>query len=203
MSAPEAPGGEAAIESGAVRVEYRLASAGDAPCIGVLGTQVFLDTYAKEGIRPAIANEALEHFSTGAVAAALASPESAFLVAAHGEHLVGFAQLTMDARIDLLPPGRAVELHRLYVQRPYLGKGIGKGLLRQAEAFATAKGARWLWLTAWVGNAPALSFYRKQGYGEIGSSLYVYRGDEYETRVFLHDLEAASSLRKGGQASTR
>jgi ribosomal protein S18 acetylase RimI-like enzyme len=192
-----------AIEPGTAGIEIRVAIPDDALCLGVLGTQVFLDTYAKDGIRPAIANEALEHFSTSTLAAALARPETVFLVAERGEHLVGFAQLTMDARLDLLPPGKAAELHRLYVQRPYLGFGIGKGLLREAESLAAAKGTRWLWLTAWVGNAPALTFYRKQGYEEIGSNLYVYRGDEYETRVFLQDLEAASSRRKVDQASTR
>ncbi|MDR6580216.1 hypothetical protein J2X88_005123 [Pseudomonas extremaustralis] len=32
----------------------------DALCIGVLGMQVFLDTYATEGIRTSIATEALQ-----------------------------------------------------------------------------------------------------------------------------------------------
>ena len=40
----------------------RAARAADAPCLGVLATQVFLDTYATGGIRPAVAREVLAAF---------------------------------------------------------------------------------------------------------------------------------------------
>lgn len=43
-------------------VTIRQATAEDAPCIGMLGMQVFLDTYATHGIRNAIATEALQAF---------------------------------------------------------------------------------------------------------------------------------------------
>jgi hypothetical protein len=49
-------------------IAIRRAKAADALCIAVLGTQVFLDTYAVDGIRPALAREALETLSPGAMA---------------------------------------------------------------------------------------------------------------------------------------
>jgi hypothetical protein len=45
-----------------VDVGFRAATASDALCIGVLATQVFLDTYATDGIRPSLAREVLEQF---------------------------------------------------------------------------------------------------------------------------------------------
>jgi len=49
--------------------------------LGMLGSQVFLDTYATDGIRPAIAREALASFSTEAMASSLAKPRTRILVA--------------------------------------------------------------------------------------------------------------------------
>ena len=44
----------------------------DSLCVAVLGLQVFLDTYATEGIRDSIAREALEAFSQASIAGIIA-----------------------------------------------------------------------------------------------------------------------------------
>jgi hypothetical protein len=62
----------------------------DALCIGVLGMQVFLDTYATEGIRDSIAAEALQAFSRQTISALIAQPGTAIIVAEANGHLVGF-----------------------------------------------------------------------------------------------------------------
>ena len=43
--------------------EFRVARPIDALCVGVLATQVFLDTYATAGLRPDLAREALANYS--------------------------------------------------------------------------------------------------------------------------------------------
>ena len=50
----------------------------DALCLGVLATQVFLDTYATNGIRSDLAREALSVYSQETFAARLADPNSRF-----------------------------------------------------------------------------------------------------------------------------
>jgi ribosomal protein S18 acetylase RimI-like enzyme len=170
-------------------ITCRMAAGLDAPCLSVLATQVFLDTYATRGIRPAIAREVRQYLSEEAFAALLADPGRGILVAEQMEHLLGFAQLTHGQTHALLPPeARAAELSRLYVQRPFLGKGIGKELLARAEILAGEKGADLLWLSAWTGNTAALRFYEGRGYQDVGGSVYTFEGDSYETRVFLKRL---------------
>jgi len=167
---------------------FRLATRADALCIGVVGTQVFLDTYAPEGIRPALANEVLEHFCTPAIAALLARTDTSFMLAEVANHLVGFCQLTHGQGHELALPGPVAEVHRLYVQRPFLGQGIGKTLMRISEDHARERGAQSVWLTAWVENRRALGFYAAQGYHDVGSDTYVFQGDEYENRVLVKPL---------------
>jgi GNAT superfamily N-acetyltransferase len=165
----------------------RPATAGDALCLGVLAIQVFLDTYAPEGIHPPLAREALATGSIDGFAALLADAGVSIVVAERAGSLVGFAQVRHDAPRELVADPRAAELRRLYVQEPFTGCGVGRALLRAAEQAAAARGATTLWLTAWVGNARALAFYPRCGYALAGRTAYVIEG-----RAFANDLFARS-----------
>ena len=156
------------------RVAFRDAVADDALCIAVLGTQVYLDTYATEGIRPAIAREVHEVLSTEAVTAALSAPAARFIVAERDGHLVGFAHLDLDAAHASVPAARPAKLHRLYVQERFTGAGLGSALLARAEERVSTEGATALWLTAWIGNARALAFYPRRGYADVGVDWYAF-----------------------------
>lgn len=80
------------------------------------------------------------------------------------------------------------ELVRLYVQRHFHGTGIGRSLLSRVEADARRVSSRCLWLTAWAGNAKALTFYARAGYVDTGSTDYVFEGRAYENRIFEKEL---------------
>lgn len=172
-------------------VSIRPAGANDAPCISVLGTQVFIDTYAADGIRPSLAREVAAHLSAPAVAALLAMPAVRFLAAERAGHLIGFAQLTEGATHDRVAARPAAELNRLYVLERFTGAGVGAALLGRAEALAAAAGAAALWLTAWDGNRRALGFYARRGYTDVGATPYVFEDERYVNRVFVKVLRRA------------
>lgn len=175
------------------RLKIRRALPEDALCLGVLGTQVFLDTYATEGIRPAIAREVLAAFSTAACAELLEDSGLGVEVAEYEEHLVGFHQVRFRARHEVAPPGIQAELYRLYVQEPFAGCGVGTALLRSAEEMAFKQGATVLWLTPWVHNHRALRFYAARGYEDYGATLFRFEGEAHENRVVAKLLPAASA----------
>jgi GNAT superfamily N-acetyltransferase len=164
---------------------YRPAVPSDALCLGVLATQVFLDTYATKGIRTAIAREVLQTCSVDACARALADGATSVLVAEHESHLVGFAQIAHGAMHALVGDEPAAELQRLYVQEPFTTRGVGRDLLRHAEKAAAARGADVLWLTTWIGNPRALSFYPRRGYEDVGETPHVFEGEEFPNRLFV------------------
>jgi GNAT superfamily N-acetyltransferase len=180
----------------AVGVSFRAAGVADALCISVLGTQVFLDTYAADGIRPSLAREVAGHLSVPAVAASLATPGVSFLVAERAGHLIGFAQLTAGATHGLVAARPAAELNRLYVLERFTGLGVGTALLAQAEALAAASGAAVLWLTAWDGNRRALGFYARRGYADVGATPYVFEDERYVNRVFAKALAGGDVSRR-------
>lgn len=175
----------------ALDFSLRPATPDDALCISVLGMQVFLDTYATDGIRPSVAREAVEHHSLGAASALLADQQCRIHVAERAQHMIAFAQITIGSTHSLVAAERPAQLNRLYVQEPFTGTGVGTALLNQAEAIASAAGMSALWLTSWTGNRRALTFYARRGYTDVGATTYVFENESYENRVFMKLLRGS------------
>lgn len=171
----------------------RRALPSDALCLRLLGLQVFLDTYATEGIRPTLAREVLETFSERAMQAALADAASRITVAERDGHLIGFAHLRLPAANALAPAGVQAELFRLYVQASFAGQGLGRALLADSERRAREDGANVLWLKVWVHNARARAFYARCGLSDCGSTWYEFEDERHENRVLAKRLDAAGA----------
>jgi len=167
-----------------LNLTFRKATTADALCIAVLGMQVFLDTYATEGIRDALAREVLESFSAPTISALIARVDTTFLVAEVNGHLIGFAHLTTHTFHPMVGDPQAAELKRLYVQERFTGFGIGWQLLRRVEAEAASQSASMLWATVWVGNERALRFYPRQGYVHVGAPTYEFQGETHENHLY-------------------
>lgn len=170
----------------------RPASAEDALCLSVLAQQVFLDTYATQGIRPAIAREVLACYSERAFAEAIASEGARFAVAELSGHHVGFAQVTVGARHELVLGDAQSRLLRLYIQEPFTGQRVGTRLLAEAESLAASAGSQVLWLTTWVHNHRALAFYGRRGYEDLGLTYFTFEGESHENRVYAKSLASVA-----------
>jgi len=173
-------------------VTLRPATIADAPCLGALATQVFLHTYAQEGIRPTLVREVRHNFAPEVIEALLRQPDTSVIVAEAAQHLLGFVQLRRGAIHPLVQADSAIELQRIYVLAHWQGKGVGRLLLNHAETLADGQGARALWLTAWVANAQALAFYAHQGYTDIGATTYRFEDESFENRVLVRQLGVAT-----------
>lgn len=174
--------------SGVANVTLRSATIDDALCLGVLATQVFLDTYAHAGISATLADEVRSAFSTVAFSALIGQPNTFITVAECDGALIGFAQTTLGTAQALVPCPSCAELDRLYVQEPFTRRSVGSRLLREHEALAAGRGAQMLWLSPWVGNHRALRFYAQHGYTDHGL-VYFHMGPErIENRVYAKHL---------------
>jgi GNAT superfamily N-acetyltransferase len=166
----------------------RPAHADDALCLSVLAMQVFLDTYAAQGIRPQIAREVMASCSEASFHRTLSESGTRIDVAEVNGHLIGFAEVTLSASHDLAPSGLQAELLRLYVQEPFTGARVGTALLRQAEQHASDAGSTVLWLTSWVHNHRALAFYARRGYTDHGLTQFNFEGETHLNKVLAKKL---------------
>lgn len=170
----------------------RPAAPEDAITIAALAVQVFLDTYATEGVRPDLAREAFAEYAAEAFATRLQEPSRRFVLAEQASGLIGFAEIQA---CPLAAPAGAVigaELVRLYVQPKAQGRGVGSCLLQAAEQAAAAAALGCVWLTAWEGNHRARGFYSSRGYQDVGATVYSFQGLPYANRVLAKHLGPAS-----------
>ena len=161
----------------------------DAGSLAALGSQVWLHTYAKSGIRPTIARYVQEHFSPAAFRDQLERSDAFTLVAQVDGHLVGYA-ITELGKTCIAGSPASAQLGQLYVQEYFVGTGIGRALLAQARAEAARRaGSSALWLTVNSHNQRARAFYAKQGFTDIGVTNFDLYGELHENRI-LHALDA-------------
>ncbi len=166
----------------------RTGTTDDATTIAALAIQVFLDTYATDGVRPDVAREALRDYGVDAFLPRLREPQRRFILAERGTALVGFAELSLSDETTPAGGERGAELVRLYIQPAAQRAGLGRQLIRAAEAMATEAGLGAMWLTAWDGNHRALGFYAHEGYADIGATNYRIEGVDYGNRVLARKL---------------
>lgn len=141
----------------------RKARVDDILCISALGQQVFIDTYATDGIRPGLARKARAQHSTSRIEAELAESSIQILVAESHSHLIGYATVNIGTTSQLIKDARQSEVQTLYVLRRFERLGVGSGLLREAELQARNKASDVGWLTVWSRNTDAIEFYRARG----------------------------------------
>lgn len=167
--------------------EYLRATTADALPLSTLATQVFLDTYATHGINDALAREVATVYSSEAFERRLRDAAVELWMVEAGGYTVGFVDIAFATSCPV-PGVQGAEVFRLYVQRTFLRRGLGRALMDKAEASARARGLDAIWLTAWAGNHGALAFYQSQGFRDVGVTEYVIDGVGYENRVLCKPL---------------
>ncbi len=153
----------------------------DSANLSALAIQVWLQTYATDGISSKISRFVLSQFSVESFDTLLAQASTRVFVAVIGDNLVGYAV----ACISSTCPQRAiagVELAKLYVQEPFTRQGVGSRLLERAQSCAVRLESA-LWLTVNSKNARAISFYKSRGYSEIGTTFFELEGEKHENLV--------------------
>jgi ribosomal protein S18 acetylase RimI-like enzyme len=165
-------------------LQIRSAQLCDASRVAILAAQVWLDTYATDGITDEIAQYVLSELTVEKFSASLGEPETSLLVAEYGQCLVGFAAIKFGASCPSVA-GSLVELQTLYVQEHFIGHGIGRSLLQAAEASARERSASQLWLTVNAKNARAIAFYARQRYSKVGTTYFVLGEGRHENHVLV------------------
>jgi ribosomal protein S18 acetylase RimI-like enzyme len=164
--------------------QIRAARPSDVDRLTVLAAQVWLHTYATDGINGEIAQYVLSELTVEKFLARLREPETSVLVAEHEDSLVGFSVVRFGASCPSSPRS-TVELQTLYIQEHFIGHGIGRSLLQAAEAQARERSATPLWLTVNAQNARAIAFYARQGYNRVGTTYFVLGESRHENHVLI------------------
>jgi ribosomal protein S18 acetylase RimI-like enzyme len=171
-------------------LQLRPAAVADADCLAALSIQVWLQAYARDGVRPALARHVLNELSGARFAADLQSGRDHWLLAHEGVHVLGYARWSLPA--PCVVDGRpGAELKTLYVMPRFAGRGLGRQLVNAAAQRCRDQHCASLWASVWSGNDEALAFYRHQQFAVVGESRYSFEGETHPNTVVRLDLNAA------------
>lgn len=161
-----------AVEESVIKI--RLASAEDAETLARVGWKSFYDAFADH---PKNAPGDLkmymdEAFAVETLAAELRDEDAVYFIAEIGGETVGYAKLKKNSRESETAGENPIELCRLYALGEFIGKGVGKALMRHCLDYAVAEGHDFMWLGVWEYNYRAQKFYAKYGFEKCGEHVF-------------------------------
>lgn len=176
------------VRRGELSAVIRAAGVSDAPWLAALAERTFRETYTAYNTPEDMERYVLEHFAPALQAAELADPRYVTLVAEVDGRPAAYAQLGRGPAPACVGGPDPMEIVRFYVDRRWHGQGLAQELMRAAATRAHAAGARTLWLGVWERNPRAIAFYRKCGFGEVGTQIFVLGADRQRDLVLMRPL---------------
>lgn len=143
-----------------MKFDFRLAKEEEVLQISVLMKQVYLESYAIEGVTKLFADFITEQFSIEKITAEMKSENHEFLVATCNENPVGVLKMSFGKKCPLAN-AKFPEVNKLYLMKRFSGQGIGKRLMQTGEQSLKTKGYEEVWLEVWTKNEGATAFYKK------------------------------------------
>ncbi|PKQ37853.1 MAG: N-acetyltransferase [Actinobacteria bacterium HGW-Actinobacteria-1] len=169
----------------------RTASLEDAPLLADLGARTFADTFAADNTAEDMADYLARSFGVDIQARELSDDAALVFIAEVAGVAAGYARLRFGATLDCIPGARPVEIHRIYADAPWIGKGVGAALMQACLAEATRCECDTIWLDVWERNPRAIAFYARWGFEVVGAQEFVL-GDDVQ-----HDLVMARGAAGG------
>ena len=173
-----------------MNITIRRGMPADARLLADLAASTFRETFAVENRPEDMALYVSTAYGVSQQEAELANPEITTLLAEVDGHPAGYAQLRASAVPDCVGGITPLELWRFYVAAPWHGRGIAHSLMKGVEMAARAREAQTLWLGVWERNERAKSFYRKWGFADAGSQLFVLGTDAQTDRIMVRSLSS-------------
>jgi ribosomal protein S18 acetylase RimI-like enzyme len=174
-------------------VSIRHATMQDAALLAELAARTFAEAFGADNRPEDLALHLARLYGVAQQSAELADAAVTTLLASADAQVAGYAQLRAGPPPDCVAGPEPLELWRFYVDRPWHGRGVAQELMRAVLDAAQKRGARTLWLGVWERNARAQAFYRKYGFVDVGSHLFVVGTDPQKDRILTRPLPEAQA----------
>jgi len=102
-----------------------------------------------------------------------------YFLYANGE-LAGYLKLNEAPSQTDINDMQSLEIERIYVAKEFQGEGLGNVLMNKAIDIANTRKKLYVWLGVWEKNDRAISFYKKNGFYEVGTHSF-FMGEEEQT----------------------
>lgn len=155
--------------------------------IASLAVQVWLDTYAVEGIRTSFSNYIWDDLTPSQFEKRLKEQDREIYKAEIENHLVGFIEINYSS--TELDSANSVEIEKLYIQQNFQNQKIGSELIQFAEAIFRKKGITKYWLSVYEKNEKAIQFYQKHDFLENSEIFFELENEKHRNLVLSKTLK--------------
>lgn len=126
-----------------------------------------------------------EAFHAAQIETEINEPGSQYILAYVNDALAGYARVRQSNEVDDQFPGKkTLELQRIYASEKFIGKGVGKALMDYCLELARKQDAEIMWLGVWEHNHRAQSFYKKLGFEQFSSHVFML-GKDAQTDILM------------------
>ncbi len=152
--------------------QIRHAVLADVEMLAQLAARTFLDAFADMNTPENIRAYISDAFSVVQLTSEINDPLSRFLIAEVDGVPAGYAKLHAGSAPGAIAGSKPIELVRLYVDRKFLGSGIGNDLMQACIDEARSLGHRTIYLGVWEHNHRAQSFYFRWKFRVVGNHIF-------------------------------
>ncbi|HEU5290966.1 MAG TPA: GNAT family N-acetyltransferase [Cyclobacteriaceae bacterium] len=126
-----------------------------------------------------------EAFHVSKIEEEIIEPGSSYIIAYVNSEIAGYARIRQSDEVDNQFPGKkTLELQRIYALGKFIGKGIGKALMNYCLDLCRKQHADIVWLGVWEHNHRAQQFYKKLGFEQFGSHVFML-GKDAQTDILM------------------
>ena len=166
----------------------RMAKLSDARALANLAEQTFRDTFADTNTAQDMDLHCQNTYGQAIQLAEIKNPEVVTLVAEDSSQLVAYAQVRWAEVEPCVSGSSPGEIHRLYVDRDWHGKGLAPTLMDVCLKALKARGSDVAWLGVWEHNPRAMAFYRKFGFEAVGDHVFPVGNDPQRDVIMMRLL---------------
>ena len=169
-------------------ISIRRSKPSDTWLLAELGAQAFRDAFAADIPENDLTAYLADFFTLERLTARIADRLTLFLIAESDGEAIGYACLNPAEPPRCVNGPDPVQLERLYLLKPWHGRGVGSSLMRACLSEARRRGYRTMWLSSWEINSRANSFYRKWKFEPIGSQDFLVGNDVQHDVIFMRRI---------------
>jgi diamine N-acetyltransferase len=173
---------------GTTQAHLRLAGPGDAAALAELMERTFRHTFGAFNSDAEMAAHCQGNYGEAIQRREIDDPDVTTFVCATGDALVAFAQVRQGKRPPEVTGAKPVEVHRIYVDARFHGKGMAHVLMEACLDEATRREADAVWLGVWENNPKATRFYEKYGFETVGAHVFHVGNDAQRDLVMMRAL---------------
>lgn len=170
------------------QAQLRRAEPGDAAPLADLMERTFRHTFGAFNSDAEMAAHCQRNYGEAIQLREIQDPDVATFVCVAGSALIAFAQLRAGESPPEVKGAKPVEIHRIYVDRSFHGKGVAQLLMATCFDEARRREADTVWLGVWENNPKAMHFYEKYGFETVGEHVFYVGTDAQRDLVMMRTL---------------